>query len=181
MNSAQGRAVFLDRDGTLFGDYDYLDDPDKIRIYNGTFSALRRIRAKGWKIIVGTNQSGIGRGYFSHGTVRKIHARLIAVCRKNRVKIDKIYYCPHHPKVRCSCRKPKTGMLAAAARRFSLDLKRCVVVGDKKCDVDWGRAVGAKTVLVLTGYGRTASAATRRRAHRIAKSLAHAAPWILRQ
>ena len=72
-------------------------------------------------------------------------------------------------------------MLKAARRDFRLDLKKCVVVGDKRCDVDWGRAVGAKSVLVLTGHGRKSGAATRRRAHRVAKTLAHAADWILEQ
>lgn len=178
---SKNRAVILDRDGTLFPDSDYLDDPSKIRVYKGVIPALKKLKARGWKIIVGTNQSGIGRGYFTHRTVHKIHARLQAICGNNGAKIDKIYYCPHRPGQNCSCRKPKTGMLKAAARKFRLDLKECVVVGDKKCDVDWGRAVGAKSVLVLTGYGRRASPGTRRRTHYIARSLAQAVEWILKQ
>ena len=181
MKKTENRAVILDRDGTLFPDSDYLSDPSKIHVYKGVIPALKKLRSQGWKIIVGTNQSGIGRGYFSYNTVNKIHAHLQSLFRNEGIKIDKIYTCPHRPDQKCSCRKPRTGMLKAAALDFRLNLEKCIVVGDKKCDVDWGRAVGAKSVLVLTGYGRKASLATRHRAHHVSNSLAHAAKWILKQ
>ncbi len=176
----KNRAVFMDRDGTLFRDSDYLSDPDGIHIYKGVLPALKTLKSRGFKLIIGTNQSGIGRGFFPHSTVKKIHDRFLSICRKNSVKIDKIYYCPHHPKENCPCRKPKAFMIKKAERAFNLDLSKSVVVGDKKCDVDWGRGVGAKTVLVMTGHGRKASPATKLRAHHVSKSLAHAAKWILR-
>lgn len=175
------KAVFLDRDGTLMRDLDYLNDPDKMRIYKGGFAALRSLKAGGWKLIVGTNQSGIGRGYFPRATVEAIHKRFLSLCGKNSVKIDAIYYCPHHPAAGCACRKPKPKMLYQARRKFGLDLKHCVVVGDKKCDVDWGRGVGARTVLVLTGKGRDASRGTKKNADHISRSLKDAARWILDQ
>ena len=170
----------MDRDGTLFRDSHYLNDPDGVEIFKGVIPALKRLRARGWKLIIGSNQSGIGRGYFTKETVHNIHDRFLAVCRKKGFVIDEIYFCPHRPGDHCACRKPKTGMLREAARDFNLDLKACVVVGDKKCDIDWGRRAKAKTILVLTGYGTKASAATRSRAHHIAKSLATAADWILK-
>jgi len=181
MNRKKNRAFVMDRDGTLIRDADYLDNPSKIHIYNGVLPALRRLNTQGWKIIVGTNQSGIGRGYFSHATVRKIHDRLLALCRKGGARIDKIYYCPHRPGQNCACRKPKLGMIRAAKRDFNLDLKRSIVVGDKKCDVDWGRAAGTKSVLVRTGNGRKASPSTVKRADHVALTLAHAVRWALEQ
>ncbi len=168
----------MDRDGTLFRDSNYLSNPDGIRIYKGVLPALKALKSRGWKLIVGTNQSGIGRGYFGHDTVQKIHDRFTSICRKNSVKIDKIYYCPHRPDENCECRKPRSKMIRQAEKEFNLDLSKCVVVGDKKCDIDWGRNAGAKTVLVMTGYGRKASPETRKRAHHISKSLTHAAKWI---
>ena len=174
------RAVIMDRDGTILEESHYLDDPEGIEIYAGVIPALRKLKIRGWKLIVGTNQSGIGRGYFSKDTLHKIHDRFLSICRKRGLEIDEIYYCPHHPKERCACRKPKIGMLRKAERDFDLNLKDCVVVGDKRCDIDWGRRAGARTILVLTGYGKSASRSTRARAHYIAKTLTHAVQWILK-
>jgi D-glycero-D-manno-heptose 1,7-bisphosphate phosphatase len=176
----KNRAVIMDRDGTLFRDSHYLSDPSKIEIYQGVMPALRKLKKHGWKLLIGTNQSGIGRGYFPESTVNKIHKKFLSLAAKSSVSIDGIFLCPHRPDEKCRCRKPKPGMLRDAERKFNLDLKRCVVIGDKQCDVDWGRAAGARSILVLTGYGRKASARTRRRASAVSKSLAHAADWIIK-
>lgn len=179
MTAMKNRALIMDRDGTVFKDSHFLRDPDGIRIYRGAIPALRRLRRKGWKLIIGTNQSGIGRGYFTLSTLKKIHDRFISICRKNHVKIDDIFFCPHHPNAHCSCRKPRPGMLYKAARKFNLDLKRCVIVGDKPSDIEWGRKAGAKTVLVLTGKGMRTRSKLRTAPDYVARSLPHAIRWIL--
>ena len=173
------KAVIMDRDGTVMKDSHYLSDPEGVKIYKGVLGALRQLEKKGWNLIIGTNQSGVGRGYFTMDTVDKIHRKFLSVCRKNGVNIRQIFVCPHRPDEHCRCRKPKTGMLTDAAKKFKLDLKECVVVGDKICDIDWGKNVGAKTVLVLTGKGQKTRAKGKARPHHVSRSLPHAARWIM--
>ena len=173
------RAVFMDRDGTVIKDSHYLSDPEGVQIYKGVIGALKQLEKKGWNLIIGTNQSGVARGYFTMDAVERIHRKFLSICRKNGVNIRQIFVCPHHPGDLCRCRKPKTGMLTDAAKKFNLDLKECVVVGDKKCDIEWGRKVGARTVLVLTGKGRRTRAKGNAKPHHVSRSLPHAARWIL--
>jgi histidinol-phosphate phosphatase family protein len=107
----------------------------------------------GLGIVLVTNQSGIGRGYFDRETVDRVHERVAAVLAREGIAIDRVYVCPHAPEDGCECRKPKPGLLLAAARDFGFDPRRCFVIGDKACDIDLGRAAGATTLLVRTGYG----------------------------
>ena len=179
MKNKTHKAVIMDRDGTIFKERHYLSDPSNMEVFKGVFPALKRLKSLGWKLIIGTNQSGIGRGYFALSDMQKVHAAFLRLCRKNKLKIDEIYFCPHHPQAGCKCRKPEIGMLLKAKRKFNLDLPRCVVIGDKVSDVEWGERAGTRTILVLTGYGRKHKLLLKRPASYIARTFADAAQWIL--
>ncbi len=151
------RAVFLDRDDTLIRDTGYLSDPDGIEILPGAVEGLRLLNEAGIPAIVVTNQSAIARGLLDEKTLHVIHARLLKMLRARGVRIDALYYCPHHPqgsveqyRVACSCRKPEPGMLLDAARDFSLDLRRCCLVGDKAEDILAIHRVGGTGILIRT-------------------------------
>lgn len=147
-------AVFLDRDGTILTERGYLTDPRRMRFYDGAFTAMRRLSAAGFALVIVTNQSGVGRGYLTLARLAEIHRRFLGLCRKKGVKIAGIYFCPHLPDAGCACRKPNPGMPRRAARDLGLDLRRSFVVGDQARDVELARAVGATGLLVLTGSGR---------------------------
>jgi D-glycero-D-manno-heptose 1,7-bisphosphate phosphatase len=153
-------AVFLDRDGTLIEEVSYLAEPEQVRFVPGAAEAVRKLNGAGLLVIVVTNQSGVARGYFPESRVAVVHERLTALLGEHGAKVDAFYYCPHHPtegggayRVECECRKPKPGMLLAAARDFDIDLARSWVIGDKRCDAEAGAAAGCRTVLVRTGHG----------------------------
>jgi D-glycero-D-manno-heptose 1,7-bisphosphate phosphatase len=152
------RAVFLDRDGVLVDDPGYLSRPDEVRLLTGVAEALARLRAAGWRIVVATNQAGVGHGYFSEEELRQIHERLCALLEARGAAVDAIYYCPHHPtataaeyRLDCSCRKPLPGLLRAAARELGLNLRECWMIGDRPSDIAAGLRAGCRTVLIDTG------------------------------
>jgi len=154
-------ALFIDRDGTIMVDKDYLSDPDKIEFENGAVEALRLARENGFKIIIVSNQSGVARGFFSLESVEQMNAHLLEMLSAEGVEIDGLYYCPHYPygKVselayECRCRKPAAGMPEEAAKTFGIDLRRSVVIGDTFKDFNLGRVLGVDSFLVRTGYGR---------------------------
>ena len=148
--------VFLDRDGTIIHDRPghYLTRPENLRVYRNAPEAIRILRKAGFKIVVVSNQSGLGRGFLDLPTLGRIHARLHRELAKGGAKIDAIYYCPHHPDADCRCRKPKPTLAKRAVREMSLSLKRAVMVGDKLADVNFARNAGISSVLVETGHGR---------------------------
>jgi D-glycero-D-manno-heptose 1,7-bisphosphate phosphatase len=153
-------AVFLDRDGTLIEEVNYLYEVDQIRLVPGAAEAIRQVNVTGTRLIVVTNQSGVARGLFPEERVTQVHARLMAMLQEQGARVDACYYCPHHPiegigkyRVDCDCRKPKPGMLLAAARDLGLDLTQSWMIGDKISDLEAGAAAGCRTVLVQTGYG----------------------------
>jgi len=154
-------AIFLDRDGTINEDVNFLSSPEQLVLIDGSAEAIRLANEIGLKVIVFTNQSGIARGYFTEEDLKKIHKRLDEMLAEKGARIDAYYYCPHHPtegngnyKVECECRKPKDGMLKKASREKNIDLKNSFVVGDRCIDIEAGKAAGATTILVLTGCGR---------------------------
>lgn len=154
-------AVFLDRDGTIAPEVGYVNHTSRFELFPWTIEALRRLRAAGYLIVVVTNQSGVARGYFSEDLVREVHAKLEAELEAAGLRLDGIYYCPHHPREGqppylqdCGCRKPKPGMLHRAERELLIDLSRSVLVSDKYEDVAMAHGLGLRGVLVLTGYGR---------------------------
>ena len=149
----QRRFVLLDRDGTLIVERHYLSDPDQVELIPGAAAGLRRLRERGLGLAVVTNQSGIGRGFFDAARLAEIHQRLIEMLRAERVELDGIYFCPHHPDEACGCRKPQPALALRAAAELGFDATRAFVVGDMASDVALGRALGATTLLVRTGHG----------------------------
>jgi len=156
-------AVFFDRDGTLNEEVDFLTEPGQLRLIAGAAEAVRAVNERGLPACVISNQSGIARGLFSEADLVPIHETFRAALGARGARIDRIYYCPHHPtqgidpyRVACECRKPRPGMLHRAARDLGLDLARSYVIGDRIVDVQAARNAGARGILVLTGYGMTA-------------------------
>lgn len=148
------RFILLDRDGTLIKEKHYLSRPEQVELIPGAAAALRTLREMGWGVILITNQSGLGRGFFSRADLDHIHLRLMALLREENASLDGIYFCPHLPEEGCKCRKPLLGLVYQAVMDHGFDPKGCVVVGDKACDLEMGRRLGGMTCLVRTGYGR---------------------------
>jgi D,D-heptose 1,7-bisphosphate phosphatase len=157
--------LFLDRDGTIIVERGYLSDPRGVELLPGVAQVIREAKALSLPVVVITNQSGVARGLFTEQDVQAVNERLKELIKDAGATIDAIYYCPHLPgagnspysKV-CSCRKPSTGMLEMAQKAFGIDLASSFVIGDKCSDVRTGINAGSKTVLVLTGMGRTEAA-----------------------
>lgn len=178
-------AVFLDRDGTINDDIGYLSNPDQLNIFSEVPSAIKLINDSGLLAIVITNQSGIARGYFDEACVYSIHARINEILAETNARIDRFYFCPHHPtegnpeyvKI-CSCRKPNPGMLLKAAEELDIDLHRSYMVGDMPKDIEAARNVGAKGILVRTG-NRESNLQTAAGAAYIADHVLAAVKWIL--
>ncbi len=150
---SERRFVVLDRDGTIITERHYLSDPDQVELIPGVAPALRELRNMGFGLIVLTNQSGVGRGFFTTQQVKQIHERMCVLLHAEGVELDGVFYCPHTPEDACSCRKPALGLMEQAAGRLRFDPRASVVIGDKVCDITLGKRVGAMTILVRTGYG----------------------------
>jgi len=150
---ADGRAVFLDRDGTIIVLVEYLSDPDKTELLPEAAEAIKMFNEAGLKVIVITNQSALARGYFTEEVLDAIHERMERLLDEQGARIDAIYYCPHHPDEKCDCRKPRPGLLKIVAKENGIDLGRSFMVGDRMIDVECGKAAGCKGIMVLTGYG----------------------------
>lgn len=182
-------AVFLDRDGTLIEERGYLDRIEQLEVFPWAPDAIRLLNRAGFAVVVVTNQSGIGRGMFDESFVGELHAAIDARLAAGNARIDRYYFCPHHPdavleryRQVCRCRKPGSGMIEQACRDLEIDLQRSVMVGDKWVDVACGHAAGTRGVLVRTGYG--ADHETRppagARADAILDNLMEAVGWTLR-
>jgi len=148
--------VFLDRDGTINEDRGYIGDPADVVLIDGAAEAIKRLNRLGVPVIVLTNQSGIGRGYYTRADLEAVNKRLVELLEEKGAHVDGIYWCPHRPDENCECRKPGTRLLEDAADEHGIDLVRSVMVGDKVSDLELARRVGMKRVLVLTGYGELA-------------------------
>ena len=148
---APTRAVFFDRDGTLMEEVYYCGDPAKVKVYPGVPEALRKLKEAGFRTFVVTNQSGIGRGLITEAQYQSVEAELLRQIGEEL--LDATYFCPDVPGVRSARRKPEPGMLLEAAADFHIDLAKSYMIGDKSADIECGRRAGARTVLVLTGYG----------------------------
>jgi D-glycero-D-manno-heptose 1,7-bisphosphate phosphatase len=158
--TARRAAVFLDRDGTINEEVDFVRTPEELVLIPGAAAAIRRLNEAGLVTCVISNQSGVARGFYTEEDLIGIHAKLERDLAAAGARIDRIYYCPHHPTkgsppydVACACRKPAPGMLLQGSREFGADLARSFVVGDRDVDIQVARAVGAHSVLVRTGYG----------------------------
>jgi D-glycero-D-manno-heptose 1,7-bisphosphate phosphatase len=153
-------AVFFDRDGTLAHEVGYINHPSRFRLYPWAVDAVRLVNRAGLLAVVVTNQAGVARGYFPESVIGEVHEMLRAAMAEGGARLDAIYYCPHHPEVGeppyrqdCSCRKPRPGLLRRAADELGVDLARSFVVGDRYGDLALAWSVGARGVLVKTGYG----------------------------
>lgn len=145
--------MFLDRDGTICEQVGYLNHVSRFRILPRVAESIRRLNEVGMPVIVVTNQSGVGRGYFPESLVQSVHELMTQQLATASAHLDAIYYCPHSPNENCNCRKPNTGMLDRAAREHAIDLGQSTVVGDHHGDIALAYRAGARSVLVRTGYG----------------------------
>jgi D-glycero-D-manno-heptose 1,7-bisphosphate phosphatase len=186
------KAAYLDRDGTINEEVDYLREANQLRLIPGAAEAIRRLRQQGWLAIVVTNQSGIARGYLSESQLSEIHDQLRHLLAQDGAELDAIYYCPHHPtfgdapyRRDCGCRKPKTGMIEQAARDFSVETMHSVVIGDRLQDIEMAHAAGSRGILVKTGYGEQeltrAGMAAESSPDYTASDLLDAVNWVLAQ
>lgn len=182
--------MFIDRDGTLTEEVGYVNHPRRLRLLPRSAEAIRRLNASGIAAVVVTNQAGVARGYFSEDVLRATHEALAAQLEDAGAHLDGLYFCPHHPtegeppyRAACECRKPAPGLLRRAATELDLDLAASAMVGDRPSDLVPARTVGARAVLVLTGYGL--GEWEYRRAHfpvapdHVAGDLLDAVQWVL--
>ena len=169
-------AVFLDRDGTLMRDVDYCGNPGDVEVFPEAAEALRRLKQNGYKLIVITNQSGIGRGYFTETDYRAVEAEFLR--QLGNGLIDASYHCPERPGSASIRRKPGPGMIFEAQRDHRIDLSKSFLIGDKASDIWCGRNAEVRTILVQTGYGAGEEGCG---ADWVARDIAHAAEIILTQ
>jgi D-glycero-D-manno-heptose 1,7-bisphosphate phosphatase len=154
-------AVFMDRDGTISEEVGYLNELNQLRLIPKSVEAIKLINESGLMAIVITNQSGVARGYFTEEMVHRVHEKMEKLLDERGVHLDGIYHCPHHPegvvesyRKTCNCRKPASGLLKEASKDHGIDLAASYIVGDKLIDIELAYKVGAKGILVLTGYGK---------------------------
>ena len=169
-------AVFIDRDGTIIEDADYCSHPKQVKVFPGVPQALRRLKSKGFKLIIITNQSGIGRGFFTVDEYRSVESEVSR--QLGHRLIDATYFCPDLPGQHSSHRKPSPGMILQAKQEHQIDLARSFFIGDKEIDVECGRNAGVRTIRVQTGFDCNISGST---ADWTAKDLPAAAQLILEQ
>jgi len=179
----EGFTVFLDRDGTLNEDPGYLRSASELKLLPGVAAALARLKSAGARLVVVTNQSGVGRGFLNLKDLEAIHARLEGLLEQRDAALDAIYFCPHHPDDGCRCRKPATGMIDRAVSELQVDLRKSYLVGDHASDIQLAKAVGAKSILVTSGrvdeQALNMLRAARAMPDLVAPSMAEAAEWIL--
>ncbi|MEZ5345151.1 MAG: HAD family hydrolase [Pyrinomonadaceae bacterium] len=173
------KAVFLDRDGTLIEEVNFLSTAEETSLFPFTIEALKILQEAGFIFFVTTNQSGIARGYFGAAAVKEIHEKIQNELRESGLKIESFQYCPHFPDDGCSCRKPNTGMIEQVTRKFDIDLGKSWTIGDKKLDVGMGFNAGTYTALVSTGYGAKHKATLKQQPDIIAENLLEAANLIV--
>jgi D-glycero-D-manno-heptose 1,7-bisphosphate phosphatase len=167
-------AVFIDRDGTIIEDADYCSHPKQVKVFPGVPQALRRLKSNGFKLIIITNQSGIGRGFFTVDEYRSVESEVSR--QLGHHLIDATYFCPDVPGPHSSHRKPSPGMILQAKQEHQIDLARSFFIGDKEIDVECGRNAGVRTIRVQTGFDRDITCST---ANWVAEDLPAATKIIL--
>ncbi len=145
------KCVFIDRDDTVAKDVPYCDSPEKFHLFPGVPEQIRRLNEAGYLVIMITNQSGIGRGYFTEETLGRIHDKMTAEIESAGGHLDAIYYCPHRPDENCQCRKPKTLMGERAVKDFGIDVASSYMIGDSDADMGFGKGLGCRTLRVGDG------------------------------
>lgn len=172
-------AIFLDRDGTLMAEVDYCSDPKHVAIFSDVRESLARLRAAGFRLIIVTNQSGIGRGYFAVSDYEKVQAELLRQIGADLIAAT--YFCPDAPDVESARRKPSPAMVLEAANDHHLDLARSFFIGDKRIDVECGHRAGTRGIFVKTGHGAHLANDELRDADFVAENFSAATDWILAQ
>ncbi len=173
--------VLLDRDGTIIVNKHYQKDPDQTELLPNAAAGLHKMRDAGFGLVIITNQSGIGRGFLTKTDLASVNRRMIMDIDGRDDFFAGIYYCPHTPEAQCHCRKPKPGMVELAAAELKFAPPEAYVIGDSYADIQTGNAVGATTVLVLTGNGRETEQITDLDVDYIATDLVDAANWVIRR
>jgi D-glycero-D-manno-heptose 1,7-bisphosphate phosphatase len=186
------KVVFLDRDGTINEEVGYVNHLDRFILLPRAGEAIRLLNQNEIRTVVVTNQSGVARGYFPESLIHQVHRRMKDLLEQERAHLDGIYYCPHHPDIgdppyrqRCRCRKPATGLVEDAVKELGLDCSQSYMIGDRGNDIEFGHQIGAKGVLVLTGYGKGEWEYCRDRwkvkPDHVAPDLYGAVQWILKE
>lgn len=170
--------AFIDRDGTLIEEKNFLSDPDGVVMIPGGAQGIMKLQAAGAKVVVISNQSGVARGYFGVEDVHLIEQRIQALLQEYGCQIDAFYFCPHHPDDGCDCRKPRLGLFHSAAADFKMPLSG-TMIGDKASDIEAGLSAGLTTILVRTGYGEKVVVNGELSPHFIAANLSDAAHWYV--
>ncbi|MBU0614627.1 MAG: HAD family hydrolase [Nanoarchaeota archaeon] len=171
------KAVFLDRDGTINIDEGYTYKTEDLEFYDDVFESLKKLSH--FKLFIVTNQSGIGRGYYSYEDFKRFNDKLVLALSENGINIEKTYCCPHSPEENCDCRKPNIRYLKEAEKEFDIDLKRSWVIGDHPHDVTLGKNAGARSIYLLTGHGQKHREDLSAKPELIANSLSEAAEFII--
>jgi D-glycero-D-manno-heptose 1,7-bisphosphate phosphatase len=151
---ASDKVVILDRDGTIVVDRGYLGDPAGLEFEPGAAEGLQFLHANGYRLVVITNQSGIGRGLFSLERLRAMNTRLNEMVENAGAKLERIYFCPHTPDDHCDCRKPALGLMTQASSELGFQPALATVIGDKKSDIEFGRRAGSRTILIAHDSSR---------------------------
>ena len=186
------KVVFLDRDGTLNEEVGYVNHLDRFTLLPRVGQAIRLLNQHEIKVVIITNQSGVARGYFPESLIHQVHQKMRDLLKKEGAHLDGIYYCPHHPDIgiapyrqKCRCRKPATGLVEQAVKELDLDCSQSYAIGDRGVDIEFGHQIGAKGVLVLTGYGKGEweyfRDQWRIKPNHVAADLYEAVQWILQQ
>jgi histidinol-phosphate phosphatase family protein len=146
--------IFLDRDGTVIEEKNYLSNPNEVVLCPKALEGLIAFQDQGARLVLITNQSGLSRGYFSQAQLDSVHDRLKSILKEGGVTLEGIYFCPHQPSDNCACRKPSPYMLHQAVAELGGSLEGAVMIGDKLCDVEMAHGAGIRSILVQTGYGQ---------------------------
>lgn len=174
-------AVFLDRDGTINVERNYVNRAADFELLPDAADAIRALNEAGVRVLVASNQSGVARGYLTMKQLGSITSKMHRQLAAGGARVDAVYYCPFHPDDKPYCRKPSVGMAMEAREQFGVDLGRSYMVGDNRVDMEFGANIGARNVLVLTGHARGDEPWTRSvRIHCVAENLSGAVLWILR-
>ena len=178
MAKARNKAVFLDRDGTISRDVPYCSRPEDFELLPRVAEAIKLLNEHDFKVVVVTNQSGVGRGRFTEDMLAKIHHTMVEELAKSGAVIDAIYYCPHHPDDNCECRKPKPAMILQAARDLNIDLRQSYFVGDSDLDIGAGKRAGCLTMLIATTEKKSDTIAEHS-PDAVSPNLYEAAKWVI--
>ena len=172
------KAIILDRDGTINVDSGYTYKIEDLEFFPDVFESLKKL--KDFILIIISNQSGIGRGYYTDEDFHKFNDKLVEELKKQGIIIKKTYYCPHHPDEPCRCRKPNTKFIEDAKKEFDIDIKRSFVIGDHPFDVNLGKNAGCRSIYLLTGHGKKHEKELAKKPDFIAENLSEAVDWILK-